>query len=234
MKARYAGTTLAAVREGEITVGEQRIPHMTFGSAFDSSMVARLYDGDGSGFSRLRQVFASAEDCMNAYLGVFDMSRSSSAHSRVRRTSQRIDTDQRRVDYEAAVRAGVIRSNLGYVYDAVIEPSVKVFEVVEGARIVGSTDPGSKVEVSLPLRDDMNDRSFTYRQSTLADAGGSFAMTVPYATSRWPGATIQPASEFELQIVDSETGSVRFVTKVSVRKAAVRRGRTITIDHRRR
>lgn len=61
--------------------------------------------------------------------------------------------------------------------------SVKTYERVEGAQLVGEAESGETVSVQLELTTGESDRSFTYSQETTADGDGNYELTVPYATS---------------------------------------------------
>lgn len=54
----------------------------------------------------------------------------------------------------------------------------KVFRLVEGARVVGRTDPNATVELETPI--DIPNQGPTYRTETTADAAGNYRVTVPY------------------------------------------------------
>ena len=60
-------------------------------------------------------------------------------------------------------------------------PRVKIFERVPGARLEGSTDPGSEVRVDIQVTTDAG-RAFPYTSRTPAAADGIFSVVVPYAT----------------------------------------------------
>jgi hypothetical protein len=65
--------------------------------------------------------------------------------------------------------------------------ALKVFEYVPGARLTGRAPPGAWVEVRLRLRTNRN-RELQYRNGVDADAGGHYALRLPYATSGGPPA----------------------------------------------
>jgi asparagine N-glycosylation enzyme membrane subunit Stt3 len=67
---------------------------------------------------------------------------------------------------------------------AAAPPLYRVFEHVPGARVVGRADPGSAVELSLPMRSGR--RELVYRASAHAAADGRFELRVPYATEGGP------------------------------------------------
>lgn len=58
---------------------------------------------------------------------------------------------------------------------------VKIFEHVPGATITGKASPGTEVVISVPITTNRG-RNFLYKQSTVADSDGVFALVVPYST----------------------------------------------------
>ena len=67
------------------------------------------------------------------------------------------------------------------LYDQRIEPAVKTFERVEGATITGTAEPEQEVAAGVVVN--TTHRTFQYTQTVTADEDGTFALTVPYATS---------------------------------------------------
>jgi dolichyl-diphosphooligosaccharide--protein glycosyltransferase len=78
----------------------------------------------------------------------------------------------------------VYESRLWGLQSAATLPLYRVFEHVPGARVVGRADPGSEVELSLPMRSGRRD--LVYRASARAAADGRFELRVPYATAGGP------------------------------------------------
>jgi len=59
-------------------------------------------------------------------------------------------------------------------------PYSSLYEIVEGARLVGEADPGAVVEVRLAL-DSVHGGRFRYVAKTRADASGRYALRLPYS-----------------------------------------------------
>jgi dolichyl-diphosphooligosaccharide--protein glycosyltransferase len=57
---------------------------------------------------------------------------------------------------------------------------VKVFEVVQGAKIIGLTSPNTYLSITTPIITNIN-RSFIYTQTTRSNDMGIYSFTVPYA-----------------------------------------------------
>jgi len=60
-------------------------------------------------------------------------------------------------------------------------PLFRVFERVAGARVEGVAEPGTLIEVTLPLRDPRG-KVHRYKASAFADSGGAYALVLPYST----------------------------------------------------
>jgi asparagine N-glycosylation enzyme membrane subunit Stt3 len=66
-------------------------------------------------------------------------------------------------------------------------PSFKIFELVQGARLVGYSNPGAPVEITLSLRTNLGEK-LAFSARTTADGEGAYYFRLPYATSGNPGA----------------------------------------------
>lgn len=105
--------------------------------------------------------------------------------------------------------------------ERVDRPYAKVFEHVEGARIVGRTTPGARIRLVLPLETN-RERSFRYHDRVTADEEGIFTFRVPYATEGGP-VTVKTRSAYSLRC-----GAKR--VWVAVPEPAVLTGRTLEAD----
>ncbi len=68
------------------------------------------------------------------------------------------------------------------LYNGFVTPSVKVFELVSGARIVGSSVPGAWVEAYLLSESREEGHKFVRRWRAKTDAAGRFVVVVPIPT----------------------------------------------------
>jgi dolichyl-diphosphooligosaccharide--protein glycosyltransferase len=101
-------------------------------------------------------------------------------------------------DPPALERHRLVYESRPWARDAAASPAFfKVFEHVAGARIAGRAAPGARVSVSLPLRTN-RPRELVYRAHTLADAGGRYALRVPYANQGSPRA-VRVGSHYSLR-----------------------------------
>lgn len=76
----------------------------------------------------------------------------------------------------------------------VVVASRKAFEVVAGAQLVGSAEPGARCTAELTLRTNRG-RSVHYAIDAVADSSGNFELVVPYPTASW-GAPVVPLGPY--------------------------------------
>ncbi len=94
----------------------------------------------------------------------------------------------------------------------------KVFEVVPGARIEGTGNPGEPADLWLYLVTNRG-RHLTYHERSTADASGGFEFTVPYATAGEDGAVralgpyriVAAGREAEVAVVEPDVAQRRTV-----------------------
>lgn len=103
------------------------------------------------------------------------------------------------------------------------DSSMKIVEVVSGARLVGSADPGSAVRLALTIR--FGKAFMPYVQEARADASGTFRLTVPYSTKSCSGG-IQTDTFYSLSFIRSRTATT---SQVIVPEAAVLNGTEIAV-----
>jgi hypothetical protein len=90
---------------------------------------------------------------------------------------------------DALARGVPIESPQGLFYDGTVGASVKLFEVVRGAHLVGRAPPGATVEARLALFAEAGEHAFEYHRSTTADASGRFDLVVAYPSAGQGDAT---------------------------------------------
>jgi hypothetical protein len=112
-----------------------------------------------------------------------------------------------------------------------VPSSVKIYEIVAGARLHGRTVPGGRVVAELPLEAAATRRHFRYRTTARADASGDFALRVPYPTERPHGESDVTARAGYVIAVERGDGSRRPIAQeVRVPFAAVREGLEIEVS----
>lgn len=106
------------------------------------------------------------------------------------------------------------------VYGLVL-PRFKAFEVVEGARLSGTTEPRAPVRAEVRLRTNTG-RTFVYLRDERADSTGRYGITVPYS-SRTSGAPVTALGPYR---VTTQEGT----WLVDVSEAQVRGGVVVPVD----
>ncbi len=97
-------------------------------------------------------------------------------------------------------------------------PPYKVFEVVDGARVVGRTTPAATIRAELDVRPS-GGRAFEYVATAVADSTGRYEFVLPYA-SGIERAAVRTGETYRLACGESSL-------PLPVGEAAVRQGRTL-------
>ncbi|WP_424357537.1 oligosaccharyl transferase, archaeosortase A system-associated [Methanocella sp. MCL-LM] len=224
----YAITVWADDKNGWETEKEfpisatQSVPLPVDSKKYADSMMSRLYYDDADSMDHFRLVYESAGDyqirvrLLDTTTGTIN----SAAQIGMANYTEAYDMYTQAIDLVRASSDGTMLA-----YDARPPAKyVKVYEVVDGAKITGKADPGTNVTASLPLT--IGGRSFTYTQSGIADSAGSFTLTVPYATEAMNGTSyssaVTPAGKYTLTLGNS-------TSQVDVPERAVQSGETINV-----
>ena len=77
------------------------------------------------------------------------------------------------------------------------QPFVMLFEIVEGAEIVGRAEPGARVRASLRVSPE-HGTAFDYRQTGIADRDGLYRLRVPYSNQK-QSSNLRVATEYQLR-----------------------------------
>ncbi len=183
----------------------------TFNERQRRTMISRLFVDDGDGLSRHRMVYASPQHSALSYLA---------RDGRIARRAAPLDEPGKRRAWEQQARTGAVKN----IYGVTIEPSVKIFEEVAGARLSGSAAPGARVEARLSLRAIAADHAFTWRGVATAGADGHYEVVAPYPTERAGDETdVRAAGPYELRAGGELLGRAR------VRVSDVREGREVSV-----
>lgn len=217
------------VRESYDQDGEARqLP--TVGPQYRESMMGRLFDDDGAGLHHYRLVwehpqYAALGHVLNSQGQIrcfHDIIPSSSCPVGI--------TGEQVLDYRpgSIVQLG----DNAHAYDLEVVSSLKLFERVEGARLVGEARPGAAVvaSVDLVVQQEGAARSFRYDARAVADESGRFELVFPYATSGFltpeEGGTntiVKPRGAVRV-----ESGGLR--AEVDVPDAAVLQGQSVPVS----
>ena len=202
------------------------------GPAYTETMMSRLYDRDGDGLPNYRLVYEHPQ-----YVAVGSVARDDGSArcvhdiipSRVCPVSlTNAAVDQWRGDPTAAVRLG----QDAHAYDLDIHSRLKLFERVEGARLVGTAQPNAQVDARVLVEVEQgggNGRAWEHSVTARAGPDGRFEIVFPYSTSE-PLGTAEGATN---ELV--KTGSRVFVrsgtqsAEVDVPERAVMEGLSVPV-----
>ncbi|HWH08034.1 MAG TPA: oligosaccharyl transferase, archaeosortase A system-associated [Candidatus Thermoplasmatota archaeon] len=205
----------------------------TIGAAYKESMMGRLYDGDGNGLQNYRLVWeAPAYDLIVSASGRDGSLRC--FHDVVPSGSCNLP-----VDYNALARlrpGEAMRLGDGtVVYDVLVASRLKLFERVEGARIVGTAPPGSQVRVGAVVAAQPEDAfqtrgAFQFEVVGTAGPDGRYSVTFPYSNVEplgpANGGTDLHAHVLGRIVVSTQGGTV----EVDVPERAVLEGLEVNAD----
>ena len=201
-----------------------RVPHKTYGPRYQRSVAARLYLHDGWDVGRFRLVYASSHESYSAYT-------LNAGTGAFWRAAYPIDsTEARRAFSPRTVESSVTWDDGFFEYDGVIKPTVKIFEKVKGARVIGVVKPGFVVDAMIELRCGNEGRRVPYGRVTTATPDGAFELVVPHPTGVAPPHSTCEGGDHYFLSVRPEEGAYPISTHaVVVEEADIRGGQTIDI-----
>ncbi len=209
---------------GRVSFEGQELELPTLGDAYRRTLAARLYLDDGRGLAHHRLVYESPHRSYLTYVA----SPRADGGFRTLRKSFPIDTPAQASLYARWRDASPAADTpIGFLYEGDITASVKLFEVVPGARLAGDAPPGALVEASLRLRARASGRELVYRQSGRAGPDGRFELVVPHPSRPEPAVDVEPLGAYTLR-VDGEAGTRR----LEVAAEQVRLGDRIELEPR--
>jgi asparagine N-glycosylation enzyme membrane subunit Stt3 len=234
-QARLAGQPPRAFRNpiGRIRVDGEVVTLFSYGPQYSETVAARLYYEDGGGFGHYRLVYASPQQSFSSY--VAHLAPDGTPHpTRMRRRAVALRTPDQRGRYEQLLRhRGIVAiPGEGYVYDAIVTSSVKIFERVAGARLTGRAPADSTVDARLTLRSLADGRVFEYRHATTATAEGEYRLALPHATAAGPRrapAAVEALGAYRVRAL-SDGGAPVAEASVDVAEEDVQDGGTATLD----
>jgi dolichyl-diphosphooligosaccharide--protein glycosyltransferase len=157
---------------------------------YKSSMMSRLYYDDCDGMSHFRLVYESPGGYyVSTKLG--DLAAYQQGYPYVPFSDQVFTPSENYTEMYNRYLTTVSPMQAGqgaeqFLYDSRPPAKyVKIYEVVKGATIRGSAPAGTSVTASVDLG--VGSHNFTYRQTAVAGADGTYAMTVPYPTEAMKG-----------------------------------------------
>jgi len=161
-------------------------------------VIARLFFQDASGIGQLRMVYESPH-----HSWIASIYRAGEPKDVFRRRAFPIDRESDREELRRASRRGDSTDTIwGEAYDGIEVPSVKIFEFVKGARLVGSAPGAFEVEAQLELQAQTTGRRFSYRTRARPTPEGRFELLLPYATEdQDPSTQIEALGPYAIRIV---------------------------------
>lgn len=174
-KMRLVGREPGLIPAEPFVVGNRSVQSYRFDSTYTRSMAYRLYWEDGSGLSHYRLVYEATRPWYSAY--AFDLG------DRALEVASRPIPDSSAVRWTAGVQVGrPALSGRKLLHDHLVSPAVKVFRIVNGARLVGRAPAGTAVAARLNLVAGSTGRRIPYEQRAVADAAGRYQLLLPYPT----------------------------------------------------
>ena len=213
------------LEQRDVTASGVTISLAKLNERYRASMAARLYLDDGDGLAHVRLVYASAEQTALADItwiedGAFEHLR----HATPLGTPAELATWRLIADSDTPVP---LNNRRGLVYDATIQPSVKIFEVVAGARLVGQAPPGAALEAHVELFAADSGLKRRYRRAGRADATGRYEIVVAYPTVEEDGSDVTARSAYEIRVEGGDAPGP--IGHASVQPTEVRAGAMVTV-----
>ncbi len=190
--ATWTGPSPASYRgNDDFSLENQTLSLPALNNNYSSTMISRLYYDDANNMEHYRLVHETS-----SYSLIGTIANIQQQGLRI----QRFNSVLSRVNYDDSIIGNVpikrlgrsdqlipIRQNNNYLYDFRSTASVKTFERVNGAKLVGQATPNTNVVALLNLQTVNTKRNFTYVQSINTTDNGSFSITVPYPTENQLG-----------------------------------------------
>ena len=201
----------------------------TTGPQWEESMMSRLYDDDAHGLSHYRLVYEHP-----AYYAVGS---ASYANGDIACLHEPMGgggcpfpvTPQQVNEYQEGTALAV---GDGFAYDLKPVSRLKLFERVEGARLVGTAQPGQEVRaraIVAVAQDGTDVRQFAHEVTTTAGPDGRFELVVPYANAE-PLGPANGGTNATTRVLGMEVATATARASVTVPERAVLRGETVPVS----
>ena len=192
------------------------------GAGWRRTLAARLWVDGGRGLGRLRLVWQSPERTLLVWRGLAALG---DTHAEARAVPITPETAAL-IGALTGPDAAPLVAEHGIYLPGFVAPAARVFEVVPGAKVVGTAAPGAAVILALKLRP-THGEPVVWRQDTRADARGDYLFWVPYGTDRSPpGAAVTVEGQYVLLVGGAAVG------RVDVPDAAVQRADPVLLGRR--
>jgi dolichyl-diphosphooligosaccharide--protein glycosyltransferase len=200
---------------------EISIPRFRLNDRFERTAIARLFFEDGRGIGQLRMVYESPHQSW-----VVSVYWPGEPQDVFRRRAFPVDRESDREKLRQTARPDIsIETIWGHAYDGIEVPSVKIFEAVEGARLVGSAPGAFEIEARLALQAQTTARLFEYRMRARPTREGRFELIVPYATQGLdPSTQVAALGPYTIFVVGAPGGAAVPAARADVSLDRMRSG----------
>jgi len=200
---------------------------MRYSARFTRGMSSRLYERDGDDLGHFRLVYASPDRTLLAY-------HAPRGDGLIARKATRLTDDHDEARWRRALGDGkplVLPDEV--IYEGEIGPSVKIFEEVPGARLVGTAPAGALVEARLTLLARAAATRVAYHRAVAADITGRFEVVVPYPTEPEGDdhSDVFAQGPYEVVVHDvAQLAGVRRIGQARVAASAVEAGLRVPVS----
>lgn len=170
----------------EFNVANETVNLLALNSRYKDTMLSQLYFGDAAGLEHYRLVHETERYSFIGSIVNMNTQRPVRVNRLLTRTSYNGNLPGTTIPIQQIGRLPQTQTIRGggnnYIYDFRVAASVKTFERVNGAELVGQTQNATNVTTLLRLETTNTNRSFLYRQQVETNPNGTFSITVPYPT----------------------------------------------------
>lgn len=211
----------------QVNLKGARVRLWVYSDLYRKSMINLLYADDGAALAHYRMVYASRQKSALAYVATMN-----GGMAQIRRHATLLNTPEEERSWRGALaRPEPVETAWGMVYEGFVTPSVKVFEHVKGAQLVGDAPPGAEVTAELGVRSTDASLTIHYRRTAVADSAGRYAITVAYPTilddKDGKQTDFRAQSSYVIHVV--EGGTKKVLGSAAVGTAAVRAGTPVPV-----
>ena len=183
-KQQKKGTIVELTKVGQVDLNGQTLPQLGYKPPRSQTFMSKLYANDGQGLKHHRLVYETpGQHYSTLLMRIIDLP---NQQFDLQAMALPVNNPEDSKTYNEWSRHAVVNTPQGLLYDGKLAASIKIYEVVKGAVIMGKAAPDSVVEVSLTLKSKTTGRSFVYRQSTTADDSHYYKFVLPYPTTADP------------------------------------------------
>lgn len=181
---------------GTHSVDGETYPLRTYGEAYEQTTGVRLLLHDARGLGSYRLIYETPH---KSFIG-FQGRRLGPAQAEIQLVTRALETKATFEEYTAVAKAKLTPSGPdSWLYQGRVTPSIKIYEVVRGALISGTTDPLSRIDIRIELGVLTTRRKVIYETHVVADRSGQFLVRVPYPSAGQFGA-VKALQQYQMSI----------------------------------